>query len=125
MTACLGAGSQKADFDITFGTVQLVRSMRMTATVAFGGVGSVNISGNLPFPTICDAVKNVNMRMAVCHLCNFRGFGLSVRGMLMIMLGFSSTFVCSCMCTLSLSLGLESKTHVISLVRVDAVPCAH
>jgi hypothetical protein len=95
----------------------------MAATVAFGGVRHVNLSGDLPFSTVCHAVENVYVRMAVCHLGNFAGgFGRCARGMIMVMLGFMIMlrFFGSCVCALALT--LERETHVISLVRVDAVP---
>jgi hypothetical protein len=95
----------------------------MTATVAFGGIRRVNLGGDLPFSTVCHAVENVLVRMAVCNLGNLAG-GLSrrTRGMIMVMLGFviMLRFFGSCVCALALT--LERETHVISLVRVDAVP---
>jgi hypothetical protein len=120
MTARLGAGSQKADFDIAFGAVQLVGSVGMAATVAFGSVRSVNLSGNLPFFAVCNAVKDVHVRMAVGHLGDFAGrFGLCTRSMFMVVF----RFFCSGMCALALT--LEGETHIVSLIGVDAVSCTY
>jgi hypothetical protein len=121
MAARLGACSQQADLDISFGTVQLVGSVRMTATVAFGGVRGVNLSGDFPFSAVCDAEENVLVRMTVCHLGDLSGgFGFGTRSMIVIVLRLG--LCCSRVCALGLT--LECETHIISLIRVDAVPCA-
>jgi len=122
MAARLGTGTQKADFDIAFGAVQLVGSMRMTAAVAFGSARDIDLGGNLPFFTICNAVKCVHVAMAICHFGNLGGgCGLSVRGMIVILLRLSR----GCSCVFALAPFLESKAHVISLVGIDTVPCTH
>ena len=95
----------------------------MTATVTFGGVRGVNLGGNLPFSTVRNAVKNVLVRMAACHLGDLTGrLGFATRGMIVIVM---LRFLCCCMCAFTLGLGFERETHIISLVRVDAVPCAN
>jgi len=119
MTARFGASSQKADLDIVFGAVQFIGSVRMTATIAFGSALDVDFGSDFPFIAICDAVENVHVSMAVCHLGNFSGgCGRSARGMIMIML----RLFCSRVRALALALVLENKTHVISLVGINAVP---
>jgi hypothetical protein len=97
MAARLGACSQQADLDISFGTVQLVGSVRLA-----------------------DAEENVLVRMTVCHGDLSGGFGFGTRSMIVIVLRLG--LCCSRVCALGLT--LECETHIISLIRVDAVPCA-
>jgi hypothetical protein len=119
MAARLGACSQQADLDISFGTVQLVGSVRVTATVAFGSIRSVNLSGDFPFSAVCDAVENVLVWMAVCRLGDLiGGFGFGTRSMIVVVLRLGLR----CSRVYALALTLERETHIISLVRVDAVP---
>lgn len=95
----------------------------MTATVALRGGRRINLSGDLPFFTVCNAVEDVHVRMAVCHLGNLTGgFGRCTRGMIVVVLSFviMLRIFRSGVCALGFTLELE--THVVSLVCVDAVP---